>query len=178
MTVLSEFGMSEGGITNSTRICSRHDHVADSVEISGKDDSTVNFTCEEQDQALPRRGPSSGTCSWLPLRGSQDKDLENCRQPKEEELCQGHWQAGHEEEEQCQRSWHTAQEGQTGVTGKQGLMRRRHFIRDPCTVLSEEGTLWRERARAMSQVTLQRMYISIPSHHRWMSGSSSTLHHT
>ncbi|SPC61892.1 uncharacterized protein UHOD_11907 [Ustilago sp. UG-2017b] len=31
----------------------------------------------------------------------QDGDLENHRRSKEEELCQGHRQAGHEEEEQC-----------------------------------------------------------------------------
>ena len=56
MTDLSELGTSKGGITNPARICSRHDRVADSVEISGKDDSVTNFTCEERDQASPKRG--------------------------------------------------------------------------------------------------------------------------
>ena len=46
----------------------------------------------------------------------------------------------------------------------------------PCIVLDEEGTLWRERAGAVSQATLQGMYKSIPSHHQWTSGFSSTLH--
>ena len=73
MTDLSEISTSKGGITNPTRICSRHDCVADSTEISGKDDSVTNFTCKEQDQASPRRGPSSGACSWLPLRGHKMK---------------------------------------------------------------------------------------------------------
>ncbi|SPC67328.1 uncharacterized protein UHOD_11494 [Ustilago sp. UG-2017b] len=73
MTDLSEIGTSEGGITNPARICSKHDRVVDSVELSGKDDSATNFTCEEWDQALPRRGPSSGACNWLPLRGHKMK---------------------------------------------------------------------------------------------------------
>ncbi|SPC67055.1 uncharacterized protein UHOD_21022 [Ustilago sp. UG-2017b] len=69
MTDLSEIGTSKGGITDPAGICSRHDRVVDPMEISDKVDSATNFTCEERDQASPRRGPSSGACSWLPLRG-------------------------------------------------------------------------------------------------------------
>ncbi|SPC62974.1 uncharacterized protein UHOD_11855 [Ustilago sp. UG-2017b] len=62
------------GIRESGRwICSKHDRMADSTEISGKDDSATTATCEEWDQASPRRGPSSGACSWLPLRGRKMK---------------------------------------------------------------------------------------------------------
>ena len=45
--------------------------MAEAAEISGKDDRTA-FTCEE-DHASLRRGPSSGACSWLPLRGHKIK---------------------------------------------------------------------------------------------------------
>ncbi|SOV02680.1 uncharacterized protein UDID_19654 [Ustilago sp. UG-2017a] len=62
-----EIGMSEVEITNHARICSKHDHMTDSAEISGKDGHTANFTCKG-DQALPRTGPSSEACSWSPLR--------------------------------------------------------------------------------------------------------------
>ncbi|SPC63343.1 uncharacterized protein UHOD_12093 [Ustilago sp. UG-2017b] len=68
---------------------------------------------------------------------------------KGEELCQGHWQAGHGEEEQCRRK---------STQLKKDLTWRRRLDRDSCTVLDEEGTLWRGRARAVSPVTLQDVY--------------------
>ena len=46
----------------------------------------------------------------------------------------------------------TAQERQEG----QGSIWRRCLLGDPCTVLDKEGTLWRERAGAVSLVMLQR----------------------
>ncbi|SPC61037.1 uncharacterized protein UHOD_11224 [Ustilago sp. UG-2017b] len=67
-----EIGTSEVEITNHARICSKHDRMTDSAEISGKDGCTANFTCKG-DQALPRRGPSSEACSWSPLRGHKMK---------------------------------------------------------------------------------------------------------
>ena len=40
----------------------------------------------------------------------------------------------------------------------------------PCIALDEEGTLWRERARAVLQATLLGMYKRIPSHHQCVMG--------
>ncbi|SOV03322.1 uncharacterized protein UDID_18628 [Ustilago sp. UG-2017a] len=106
-----------------------------------------------KEQAQPRRGQSSrsrrshtedkaqGACRWLPLRGSRDKSQRNHHWSKEEEQCIGDRQAGLEEEEQCRRV-DTAQEDRSGARGP------------PCTVLDEEGTLWRERAGAVSLATL------------------------
>ncbi|SOV04981.1 uncharacterized protein UDID_17817 [Ustilago sp. UG-2017a] len=48
-------------------------------------------------------------------QGPQDEDLENHHWSKEEELCHGHWRAGHEEEEQRRRSRYTAQKRQETV---------------------------------------------------------------
>ncbi|SPC60976.1 uncharacterized protein UHOD_11208 [Ustilago sp. UG-2017b] len=55
-----------------------------------------------------RGGPSAAkegtqlrSMQLVTTQGPQDEDLENRRRSKEEELCQGHQQAGHEEEEQC-----------------------------------------------------------------------------
>ena len=60
MTDLIEICMNNVDITNPARICSKHDLMADSAEISDKDGRTTNsharrtgLTCEE-DQALPR----------------------------------------------------------------------------------------------------------------------------
>ena len=44
----------------------------------------------------------------------------------------------------------TAQERQEG----QGLIQRRRLLGDPCAVLNEEGTLWREGAGAVSLAML------------------------
>ena len=44
----------------------------------------------------------------------------------------------------------------------------------PCTVLDEEGTLWRESRSSVTGDAVKR-YITIPSHHQRSSGSSSTL---
>ena len=60
----SEISMSIIDITNSTRICSKRDHVADSAEIGSKD---VHMTIHM------REGPSSVTRGRLPLRGPQDR---------------------------------------------------------------------------------------------------------
>ena len=85
MTDLSEIGMNKDDITNSDEISSRRGHIVDSTEISDKDVRTMNSHVQrtkltgEEDQALPRWGPSSVNCSWLPLRGSQDESQENSR---------------------------------------------------------------------------------------------------
>ncbi|CCF48074.1 uncharacterized protein UHOR_05792 [Ustilago hordei] len=137
--------MNDVDITNPARICSKHDLMVDSMGISDKDGHMTNsharrigLTCEE-DQALPRWGPSSGTGSWLPLRGARKIGVRRTV-------------AGEEEEEQCRRSRHSSR--RTGATedtdqggqeqqNKQGLRRRRRLIRDPCIGLDEEGTPWR-----------------------------------
>ena len=113
MTDLIEIYMSNVNITISARICSKQDHMADSIEISDRDvcmticmqegpsSHTMRIKrCQEGDQA-------QGACRQVPLRGPQDRSQGSHRQLKEEELYQRHWQAGHEkEEEQCQRSQH------------------------------------------------------------------------
>ena len=127
MTDLIEICTSEADITNPAGISSKHDRMVVSAETSGKDISTANsharrtkLTCDG-DQA-------AGTCSWLPLRGSHDRSQGNSRRSKEEVLCKGHRQAGHEEKEQCRRGQHGSR--RTGVTNKQGSRERRRFIRD------------------------------------------------
>ncbi|SPC67796.1 uncharacterized protein UHOD_12044 [Ustilago sp. UG-2017b] len=56
-----------------------HDDEVGAIRWAPALGGSEGHTCEEQDQALPRRGPSSGARSWLPLRGSQDRGQENCR---------------------------------------------------------------------------------------------------
>ena len=86
MTDLSEIGMNKDDITNPAEISSRRGCIVDSTEISDKDVHMMNSHVKrtkltgEEDQALPRWGPSSVNCSWLPLRGSQDRSQENSHQ--------------------------------------------------------------------------------------------------
>ena len=56
----------------------------------------------------------------------------------------------------------TAQEDRSGARGP------------PCTVLDEEGTLWRESRSSIAGDAVKR-YITMLSHHHRSSGSSSTL---
>ena len=56
----------------------------------------------------------------------------------------------------------TAQEDRSGSRGP------------PCTVLDEEGTLWRESRSSIAGDAVKR-YITMLSHHHRSSGSSSTL---
>ena len=70
-----------------------------------------------------RGGPSAAkegtklrSMQLVTTQGPQDEDLEDHCRSKEEELWQGHRQAGHEEEEQCRRRRHTAQKRQETVS--------------------------------------------------------------
>ena len=56
----------------------------------------------------------------------------------------------------------TAQEDRSGARGP------------PCTVLDEEGTLWRESRSSIAGDAVKR-YITMLSHHHRTSGSPSTL---
>ena len=83
MTGLSEISTNKDDIMNPAEISSRRGCIVDSTEISDKDVHMMNSHVRrtkltgEEDQALPRQGPSSVNCSWLPLRGSQDRNQEN-----------------------------------------------------------------------------------------------------
>ncbi|SOV01804.1 uncharacterized protein UDID_18788 [Ustilago sp. UG-2017a] len=133
---------------------------------------SYGFTCKGGAGPYARRGrqeedQAQGACRWLPLRGSRDKSQRNHHRSKEEEQCIGDRQVGPEEEEQCRRSRHCS--GGTGVPSEEEEQcRRRSSVEGvdtaqedrsgargpPCTVLDEEGTLWRERAGAVSLATL------------------------
>ena len=64
---------------------------------------------------------------------------------------------------------------QLGKDRQDSSRRRRSLIEDSCIVLNTEGTLWRESRSSVAGDTANR-YKTIPSHHKWSSGSPSTLH--
>ncbi|SOV06193.1 uncharacterized protein UDID_19433 [Ustilago sp. UG-2017a] len=136
-----------------------------------------------KEQAQPQRGPSSrsrhshkedqaqGACRWLPLRGSRDKSQRNRHWSKGRSNVEGVDTA--QEAQGCQASRvarrrssvegvDTAQEDRSGARGP------------PCTVLDEEGTLWRESRSSVTGDAVKR-YITMPSRHQRSSESSSTL---
>ncbi|SOV09247.1 uncharacterized protein UDID_18534 [Ustilago sp. UG-2017a] len=109
---------------------------------------------QEEDQA-------QGACRWLPLRGSRDKSQRNHHRSKEEEQCIGDRQVGPRRRSSVEEV-DTAPEAQgcqarrrSSVEGVDTAQEDRSGARGPpCTVLDEEGTLWRERAGAVSLATL------------------------
>ena len=70
----TEIGDRRKGMADSARISGRKDPIMDSAEISGKDDSVVKLHMQVVGPSTAKRGPSSGACSWLPLRGTQDRN--------------------------------------------------------------------------------------------------------
>ena len=174
MADLTEIGTSEVDITDPARICSKHGHMADPTEISGKDGHTTNLT-HEGDQALPRRGPSSEACSWLPLRGSQDEDQDKRRRlGGRRAVSRTLANRSRGGRTVSKKSTHSSR--RTEAMDQQGPTRRRRLDRDFYTVLDKWGTLWRERRSRVAGDTAN-MYITIPPCHKWSSGAPSTLHH-
>ncbi|SOV08669.1 uncharacterized protein UDID_17689 [Ustilago sp. UG-2017a] len=95
-----------------------------------------------KEQAQPQRGPSSRSMQMVTTQGLERQEPKEPSPVKGKEQCIGNRQVGPEEEEQCRRSRHSSR--RTGVV----------LEGPPCTVLDEEGTLWRERAGAVSLATL------------------------
>ncbi|SOV08380.1 uncharacterized protein UDID_17369 [Ustilago sp. UG-2017a] len=127
---------------------------------------SYGFTCKGGAGPYARRArqeedQAQGACRWLPFRGSRDKSQRNHHRSKEEEQCIGDRQVGPEEESSVEEV-DTAQEAQgcqarrrSSVEGVDTAQEDRSGARGPpCTVLDEEGTLWRERAGAVSLATL------------------------
>ncbi|SPC62617.1 uncharacterized protein UHOD_11562 [Ustilago sp. UG-2017b] len=136
MTDLIEICMNDVDITNPARICSMHDLMADSAEISDKDRRTTisharrtGLTCKE-DQALPRRGPSSGTCSWLPLRGAHKIGVIRAVAGQRKRSCVQDTGKQVMRRRSSVEGVDTTQVGQERQN-KQSWRRRRRLIRDP-----------------------------------------------
>ena len=70
----TKIGDRRKGMADSARISGRKDPIMDSAEISGKDDSVVKLHMQAVGSSAAKRGPSSGACSWLPLRGTPDRN--------------------------------------------------------------------------------------------------------